>query len=556
VTTGALDVRLTDSQRVLRNELRRERLRVEFGSFMRNGLSRLLNRAYLKAHLSIEAKVPVAEVEGLLQAQLSRRRVLQAGGVVAGLTAIPKPLRFADAGFDQRVLVVGAGIAGMTVAYRLRQARIPVDVVEASSRIGGRLKSVNGNPDSPSTVELGGEFIDTRHTAVRNLAAELGLELADLKLADAGLVPEIFYFEGKPLSHEAVAEAFVPMAKQIVRDLKALGSQDFTYRNPSPHGKKLDRLSIADYISSVEIDSTLEKLVRVAYITEYGREVEEQSCFNMLFLIGSEVGKWSTYGVSDERWHVVGGNQQIPLMLAEKVKNAISLNTALESVRTTADGRYRVSLRQGNTSRERTYDHVVLTVPFTVLRQVELSVEMPEVKRRAIAELGYGTCSKLAVPFKERIWRTRYDSTISMYTDLDCQNIWESARYSPGPSGWVTNLRGGKEGLRLGGETPEFHATQLVSDLEPLFPGIRQVERGHTLRAFWAAEPTALGSYSCYRPGQWTTFGGAERERVGNLWFAGEHCSMGSQGYMNGACETAEAVARSLLAELGVKVNA
>lgn len=462
----------------------------------------------------------------------------------------------ADSGADRRVLVVGAGIAGMTVAYRLRQAGIPVDVVEASSRIGGRLKSVNGNPDSPSTVELGGEFIDTRHTAVRNLAAELGLELADLKQADAGLVPEIFYFEGRPLSHEAVAEAFVPMAQQITRDLKALGSQDFTYRNPSPHGRKLDRLSIADYISSVDIDPMLEKLVRVAYITEYGREVEEQSCFNMLFLIGSEVGKWSTYGVSDERWHVVGGNQQIPLTLAEKVKDAISLDTALESLRATTDGRYRVSLRQGNTSREQIYDHVVLTVPFTVLRQVEMAVEMPEVKRRAIAELGYGTCSKLAVPFQERIWRTRYDSTISMYTDLDCQNIWESARYSPGPSGWVTNLRGGQEGLRLGGNTPESHAAQLVADLEPLFPSISEVKRGHTLRAFWTAEPTALGSYACYRPGQWTAFGGAERERVGNLWFAGEHCSMGSQGYMNGACETAEAVSRSLLAELGVKVSA
>lgn len=523
---------------------------------MRSGLSRLLHRACLTAQRSTQLNIPVAELDGLLQAQVSRRRVLQAGVTIAGLTAIPKRLRMADAGLDHRVLVVGAGIAGMTVAYRLRQAGVPVDVVEASARIGGRLKSVNGTPDSPSTVEMGGEFIDTRHIAVRNLAAELGLELADLRLADAGLEPEIFYFQGQKVSHAAVAAAFVPLAKQINRDLKALGSQDFTYRNPSPHGIKLDRLSLADYITSVEIDPMLDHLVRVAYITEYGRDVEDQSCFNMLFLIGSEVGKWSTYGVSDERWHVVGGNQRIPLTLAQKVKDAISLNTALESVRSTSDGRYRVSLRQGNTSRERIYDHVVLTVPFAVLRQVEMEVEMPEVKRRAIAELGYGTCSKLAIPFKERIWRTRYDSTISIYTDRNFQNSWESARYSTATSGWVTNLRGGQEGLRLGGSTAESHAAQLVSDLEPIFPGIGGVDRGHALRAFWAAEPTALGSYSCYRPGQWTAFGGAERERVGNLWFAGEHCSMGSQGYMNGACETAEAVSRSLLAELGVEVNA
>jgi monoamine oxidase len=309
-------------------------------------------------------------------------------------------------------------------------------------------------------------------------------------------------------------------------------------------------MSLAEYLAVEPINPLIEQLVRVAYITEFGRDAESQSCLNMLFLIGSEVGKWSTYGLSDERYHVIGGNDQIPKQLAERLKGKIEYGTILESIRLTPAGRYRVSLRQDSTSRERVYDRILLTVPFSVLRQVELAVDLPPIKQQAIAELGYGTSSKLAVPYRERIWRTRYGCTISIYTDMDFQNTWESARYSPGPGGWVTDLRGGTQGVLLGQGDPEVQSQRLTDDLEQIFPGIKQVSRGKAMRSIWPAEPYALGSYSCYLPGQWTTIGGAEVERVGNLWFAGEHCSLGSQGYMNGACETAEAAAQGILVDL------
>lgn len=218
-----------------------------------------------------------------------------------------------------------------------------------------------------------------------------------------------------------------------------------------------------------------------------------------------------------------------------------------------SDGRYRVSLRQGATSLERKYERILLTVPFSVLRQVELAVDLPPVKQRAIAELGYGSSTKLVTPYREKIWRTRHHSTSSIYTELEFQNTWESARYLPGLQGWLTNLRGGRPGITLGSGSPDAHAQALADDLEPIFPGISQVQRGQAIRAFWAGEPYSQGSYSCYLPGQWTQIGGAESERTGNLWFAGEHCALESQGYINGACETAEAAAASILDDLGLQ---
>ena len=536
----------------------------------RSSLIDLLHRSYRAIQISTKTQMPIAEVVEQLGDRspqvshpVSRRRVLNGMAATGVISLLPTAkLSFSQPGAaDPKILVVGAGVAGLTVAHRLKQAGVAVDLVEASRRVGGRLLSLSGIADCPGVVELGGEFIDSRHTAVRSLAAELGLELADLRAADAGLDPEILYFQGQRITHQQVAMEFAPLAQRIAQDLASLSlqpasgtlkGQEISYHNASPDAVRLDRQSLAEYLAAAPISPVIDRLVRVAYITEFGRDAEAQSCLNMLFLIGSEAGEWSTYGISDERYHIVGGNQQLPQKLASQLEDRIELGTALESIRITSGGSYRVSLRQGATSLERVYDRVVLTVPFSTLRQVELAVELPPAKQKSIAELGYGTCGKLAIPFHERLWRSRYGSTISIYTDLDFQNTWESARYSTLPSGWVTDLRGGLGGISLGDRSPSYQAQGLTTDLEPLFPGISQVKQGQAVQAVWATEPYALGSYSCYLPGQWTTIGGAEGERVGNLWFAGEHCSAGSQGYMNGACETAEIVAKGILQQLGM----
>jgi monoamine oxidase len=99
----------------------------------------------------------------------------------------------------------------------------------------------------------------------------------------------------------------------------------------------------------------------------------------------------------------------------------------------------------------------------------------------------------------------------------------------------------------MGEGTPEERAAKVVSSLDTIFPGIAAAHTKQAVRFFWPSSSFTLGSYACYKPGQYTTIAGAEREAVGGLHFAGEHTSLDFQGFMNGASESGERVAQEIL---------
>lgn len=318
--------------------------------------------------------------------------------------------------------------------------------------------------------------------------------------------------------------------------------------------KKFDRLSITKYLETVSIKPILKQMLVIAYTTEYGREASEQSCLNLLFLISTQTDKFQLYGESDERYQMAGGNEQIIQRLAKLLNNSIQTQMVLECIRTLSDGRYRVSLRSGLKTLTRTYERILLTLPFTALRQVSISkVNSPIIKRRAIAQLGYGKGAKLITSYSKRLWREKYQSNAAIFTDLEFQSTWESSRYISSSQRLITNFTGGKYSAFLSTISPESQAKKLLSQLNRIFPGISDVRlASQVIRADWLGERYFQGSCSGYLVGQWTSIAGAEKERVGNLFFAGEHCSVEAQSYMEGGCASGEEAAREILKDLGV----
>ncbi|RYZ08128.1 MAG: FAD-dependent oxidoreductase [Myxococcales bacterium] len=450
----------------------------------------------------------------------------------------------------ERVAIVGAGLAGLHCAYRLQQSGLSVSVLEAASRVGGRTFTAREDAYGGQTFELGGELIDSNHRTMLALAEELGITVDDR--FEEGIQTDVWFVDGAEVSEATITSQFTAVAGLMAEAMAAADDPE----NETAFAE-LDETPLFDWLEqsvpSAEYPE-LNSVLNVAYRGEFGLETSEQSALNLIYLIGSdEPEPFRIFGESDERYHAREGSDAFATRLADKLEDgALSLNTKLTRVSSGAEGGLTlevVSTKSGE-KRELTFDYVVLALPFSVLRKVRIEAPISETKQQIIDELGYGTNAKVMGQFEARVWREEHQKSGSATTDLPLQQTWDSSIGQPGERGILTNFLGGQAGVDVGEGEPEDYYTGLLSDIDRLFPGAADSYRaGSARRMHWPSYEYTLGSYTCYRPGQWENWG-LEGEREGNLMFCGEHTSMEFQGWMEGAAESGARVAGELLKEL------
>jgi monoamine oxidase len=521
----------------------------------RTPLFALLQRAARIARNAMHADMPLDEFHDrgrALRIDATRRRLLQGTAASVVLTACAPATRLA--GGTPEVAIVGAGIAGLTAAWRLRQAGVPVRVFEAQSRVGGRMLSLRDHFPNGQVIELGGELIDTAHVRIRALASELGIDLDDLLAGDTDA--DTWWFGGRRIGERELVEAFVPVAQAIERDVATLGDGALDYTDANPAFRALDAISIAQWLDRNGVSGWLRDLIDVAYTTEMGLHIEEQSALNLLTFIGTDDGDaFKVFGESDERFHVRGGNDLIPRTLAERMPDTVESGHVLEAIRMEGDG-VRLTFRRDGATVDIRAAQVILAIPFTLLRQVQIDVELPQRKRDAITRLAYGTNAKLMIGYDKRVWRTHGANGASM-ADLRYQTTWDTSRKQPGEAGTLTNFTGGRHGVELGQGTPRAQADAATAELDRVFPGLAAARtQPREARFHWPSHPWSLGSYACLRPDDWSTLRGVMAEPVGPLFFAGEHCAADTQGFMEGGCESGEVAAEAVLETRGIGARA
>jgi monoamine oxidase len=298
--------------------------------------------------------------------------------------------------------------------------------------------------------------------------------------------------------------------------------------------------------------SRLGQLLDVAYTIEYGADSAVQSSLNLLYLLGYQgPGQFRVFGKSDEKYHVRGGNDQIPARLRDLLPGQITLNAELVAVKAAGNG-YSLGFKTGSGPTVVGADVLVLALPFSILRRsVDLSqAGFSPLKLQAIEELGMGTNSKLHLQFKNRFW-DGLGCNGDTYADTGYQNTWEVSRAQPGTAGILVDYTGGAIGASFGSGSPATRAKQFLAQIEPVLPEITQQWNGKATLDFWPAYPWTRGSYSYWKVGQYTSFAGVERLQEGNAHFCGEHTSIDFQGYLNGAVETGERAAGEVLDDLG-----
>lgn len=551
----------------------------------RTPLMRQVRRLMAIAHYAEHHRLPTADAIGIIEAEVARRRAaaldlrgsrrsflkgagatLVGGGIVgAGLLGRPA-WGAAPRKTTARIAIVGAGIGGLSAASTLLGKGVSADVYEARERVGGRIYSLGGAfpgaIDLPGQVtELGGEFIDTSHTTMRGYANAFGLALEDvLKIEGDAL----YYVNGQHHSEEEVVDDYRDFVAAMSDDLRVLSNSP-TADHFTPDDVVLDYTNLDEYLVTRGASPFLTDLLRESYRNEYGRDVSEQSCLNFLGLIHADKRtNWEPWGVfSDERFHVIGGNQQIPEALAATLGGALKLGHRLEAARRNADGSYRLTFAQtAGPIVDVDYDFVLFAIPFSTLRNVALdgSLGLPSWKTDAIQNLQYGWNAKMVLAFDGRPWRDAGSSgSFFAYGSPNLSSGWESDPTRSTPTSAVfVDYSGGQRGLGLNPADPAGEAEAWLAEFDQMLPGaasqVRRDGAGDPVATIqhWPSDPNNLGAYTCNQPGYFTTIADNEGKRVDNLLFAGEHADSfwAFQGWMEGGALSGIAAATEIIKDV------
>jgi monoamine oxidase len=198
-------------------------------------LAEKLQDAFSVVEEANHRQVPPDQVIEERQARrVNRREFLKLSIAAAGTMAFAaRPA--ASGASAPRIVIVGAGLAGLACAYELKKAGYAAQVYEASDRVGGRCWTIRDAFDQGQIAEHGGELIDQGHTAVRQLAQELGLKLDNLLQAEKNGTDPFYYFDGSPYSYAQAAADLNGIYQKLHRDVSA-ASYPTLYSGYTPRG--------------------------------------------------------------------------------------------------------------------------------------------------------------------------------------------------------------------------------------------------------------------------------------------------------------------------------
>ncbi|GAA1582371.1 flavin monoamine oxidase family protein [Actinoplanes couchii] len=444
---------------------------------------------------------------------------------------------------DFDVVVVGAGVTGLTVANRLHAAGKSVLVLEARDRVGGRLltEDIEG-----VRLEVGGQWVSPDQTALLALIDELGLEMYSRYRAGEsvyiGADGVRRTFEGEQFPVPATTEAEM---ERLTKELDRLAAaMDPLAPWEHPDADELDRISFATWLAAqtddAEARDNIGLYIGPAMLTKPAHSFSALSAVLMAASAGGFSNLVDADFILDRR--VVGGLQRVPLALAARLpEGTVHLSEAVTTIEWDADGGT-VFTGRGSYSGRR----ILMAVPPTLVNRVQYIPALPPVQAQMRQHISFGLVVKLHITYDTPFWRTNglsgtaFSPYALVHEAYDNTNEDIDGETRGTLVGFVSDVKA--DGILA--LSPEARKQAVLESLAAYY-GPEALNPVGYYESPWMADEWTVGAFgTSFDIGSLTRYGSHLRQEVGPLSFASSDIAGLGFQHVDGAIRMGEAIFR------------
>jgi monoamine oxidase len=461
----------------------------------------------------------------------SRRDLLRNAALASAWKTLPAATR------SRHVLVIGAGLAGLSAAYELEQAGHRVTIFEARDRPGGRVHTLREPFSNGLYAEAGAESFGDNHNFVQHYVKQFDLPV--MPTFPPSRLRTLYYMSGKALKEdrsgvewpvkmsegEQKISWFALQAKYITPAAKEIGDPLAPGWPSREILDKYDRLSFREMLARRGATPEAIAILQAGYsdVPDNGTGADSALCSLRDEAIGRNMRL---------QQRILGGNDRLPKAFLDRIRGRVEYGAALMRIvqnRSSVTAVFEKRARHHQVSA----DFLVCAIPFTTLRMVENT--FPENKRRAISELRYQSVTRVYLESSSRYWNAQGWLGYAM-TDLPVMTVWDCSAPLPGDSGILECYISGEHARRIAALPGADRVRTAKDQVDALFPGMR-ANFVHGASVCWDDEPWSRGAFAWFKANQMTELLPHVASREGRVFFAGEHTSPWF-GWMQGALES------------------